>query len=151
MHAVKCEAAREAEAKEKAVTIAGLRRKFPTLVRKAESSTRLTFTEKPRLVITPRGRPKADDKNVYIPRRLARDSTLAYAELVTLHELREILFGTHGCTQNDAHSKAIRHERRDLKRLGLNGNRYSLWRKYTGKPNNKTRSTINDLSRIILS
>ena len=76
MHAVKREVAREAEAKAKAVTIAGLRRKFPKLIRKAETSTRLTFNEKPSLVITPRGRPKADDTNVYIPRRLARDSTL---------------------------------------------------------------------------
>lgn len=118
------------------MTIAGLRRKWPSLVRRAERDLGKRFKNQPtlRLVKTiPRdvaqndldyyegsdGKPeRIVYPRVYMRRRMVRDYE-PLAEAIALHELRENLALQHGSSLPQAHREALDHRRKDVKRLGL--------------------------------
>lgn len=108
------------------LAIATLKRRFPSLIRRAEHSCRLRFKKKPSLKPSG-GRPRSvvrttkDRKNirqstVFIPKSMMRrDEKLS--ELSIMHELRATLCLQNHYSQTRADQKARKLERGDMKRL----------------------------------
>lgn len=107
------------------MTITSFRRRWPSLVRRAERDMGKEFKKKPTLKLQRNtGRSVAyfdeDPVRIHISRRMVRDHT-RLAEAVVLHELREGLLIQDGMSETRAHrliAKRRFHER-DAKRLGL--------------------------------
>jgi len=134
--------------------ISNFRRRYPSLVRRAERDAGMKFKKKPRLVLFKRtpndtcacGKlwHNGEGKNlevvkaeICLSKRMVRDYE-PLAEVVASHELRENLMMQHGCSKTKSHRLAERLERRDEKKLGLKRAGWEL-RNYYGR--NITRRT----------
>lgn len=106
-----------------------IRKKWPSLVRKAEKSTRMKFKKRPVLKLARRAHPSTEMEisrnrkqvrkiHVHVSRRMARENP-ALAEVCLLHELREALYVQRGYSKRQSDLKAQRFERGDMRRAGL--------------------------------
>ena len=127
------------------MTIVSLRRKYPSLVKRAEKSCRLRFEKRPTLKLG-RGYPRNETwrskrngtvkrARVTVSRRMAKEDP-KLAQLCILHELRSNLLLQNGYSPSRARKRATRMERGDMKRLGFNGRKkakWLLWNFYLGR------------------
>lgn len=113
------------------MTMAGLRRKYPSLLRQVERTAHSKFKRKPTLVFAKGGRPRETVGHIYIPKRMARENE-KLATLAVLHEAREALARESGQSDSKAHRIARRAEKGNRKKLGLKKSSGWLFREHYG-------------------
>lgn len=118
------------------MTIAQMRRKWPSLIRKAEKSTRMKFRRKPVLKLDrhypstdmtiSRNRKYVRKIHVHVSKRMVRENP-KLAEVCLLHELREALYVQQGYSPRQADLKAQKREVGDMQRAGFGDRKKLGW------------------------